>query len=159
MADWTDPKRRTSVAENIARATTPGPVGPDPMTDAPAGSADDLAAEQATVEHHRAATADRRPPMSSPAHGGPGVGRRCGEPRGRAGDRVFAFLTGGASALVILVVVLIALFLLLKAIPSIADDKVNFLTSTQWSIGHDGTLRFGVAGLAYTTVLSSSWRC
>ena len=44
--------------------------------------------------------------------------------------------------------------LLGKGLPSIADDQANFITSTQFSVGK-GQLRFGVAGLLYTTVLSS----
>jgi len=73
----------------------------------------------------------------------------------RFGDRIFATAASGASAIVILIVVLVALFLLIKALPSIVDDKANFLTSTQWNVGKAGELRFGIAGLLYTTVLSS----
>jgi phosphate transport system permease protein len=73
----------------------------------------------------------------------------------RFGDRVFATLAGGASGIVILIVVLVAVFLLLKAVPSIADDKANFLTSTRFDVGKNGTLQFGIAGLLYTTVISS----
>jgi phosphate transport system permease protein len=77
-----------------------------------------------------------------------------GTPKGkvRLGDRVFSGMTTGASAFVVIIVVLVAVFLLIKSIPSIAHDKVNFLTSTQW----DTTgLRFGVAPLLYTTVMIS----
>ena len=81
--------------------------------------------------------------------------------RGAAGPRGCAWATGssadlttGASAFIIVLVVLVAIFLLIKSIPSIADDKVNFLTSTEWS-PTQGNLRFGVAPLLYTTVLVS----
>ena len=40
----------------------------------------------------------------------------------RRGDRIFRTLTSGASGFVILLVLLIAAFLLVKAIPSIVDD-------------------------------------
>jgi phosphate transport system permease protein len=73
----------------------------------------------------------------------------------RLGDRLFAGVAGGASGIVILIVVLVAVFLLIKAGPSIADDKANFLTSTKFNVGRNGTLEFGIAGLLYTTVLSS----
>jgi phosphate transport system permease protein len=73
----------------------------------------------------------------------------------RLGDRLFAGLAGGASGIVILIVILVAVFLVLKAAPSIADDKANFLTSTKFNVGKNGTLEFGIAGLLYTTVLSS----
>jgi phosphate transport system permease protein len=74
--------------------------------------------------------------------------------RVRLGDRVFAGLASGASGFVIVLVVLVAIFLLIKSIPSIAGDKVNFLTSTTWA-PTPGNLRFGVAPLLYTTVVIS----
>jgi phosphate transport system permease protein len=79
-----------------------------------------------------------------------------GTPKGkvRIGDKVFLGLTTGASAFVIVLVLLVATFLLIKSVPSIIDDKVNFLTSTQWS-PTPGNLRFGVAPLLYTTVMIS----
>ena len=67
---------------------------------------------------------------------------------------MFAVLTSGASWIVIILVVLVAAFLLIKAVPSIADDKVNFLTSREFSTSKSD-LRFGIAGLLYTTVLIS----
>ena len=67
---------------------------------------------------------------------------------------MFLALAGGSSVFVILIVVLVGAFLLIKAVPSIANDQANFLTSTEFNIGND-TLRFGIAGLLYTTVLSS----
>lgn len=79
-----------------------------------------------------------------------------GTPKGkiRRGDKVFAALTSGASGFVIVIVILIAVFLVLKAAPSIFHDKANFLFSNEWSTTADD-LRFGVAGLLYTTVLIS----
>jgi phosphate transport system permease protein len=79
-----------------------------------------------------------------------------GTPKGkvRIGDRVFLALTTGASGFVIVLVALVAAFLLIKSIPSIMHDKVNFLTSTEWS-PTPGNLRFGVAPLLYTTVAVS----
>jgi len=51
-------------------------------------------------------------------------------------------------------VTLIAVFLLSQALPSLAKDKVNFLTSTKWAV--DGTpLQFGIANMLWVTVLSS----
>lgn len=75
------------------------------------------------------------------------VGRR------RFGDRVMAGLTAGASSIVILVVVLVAVFLVAKSWHSIADNKGNFF-GTAWSTSADD-LNFGVGGLLWTTVLSS----
>jgi phosphate transport system permease protein len=73
----------------------------------------------------------------------------------RRGDRIFAGAAGAASGVVILIVILVAAFLLIKAVPSIADDKANFLTSTKFAVGKNGALEFGIAGLLYTTVISS----
>jgi phosphate transport system permease protein len=85
-----------------------------------------------------------------------GAGSPFGTMRGkvRRGDRIFSLLASGSSGVVILLVLLVAAFLLIKAVPSILDDKANFLTSTEWSVTK-GDLRFGVAALLYTTVLSS----
>src|ERR1700712_5295831 len=54
-----------------------------------------------------------------------------GSPGGsiRVGDRVMRGLTTGAGAFVVVLIGLVALFLLVKAIPSIVDDKSNFLFS------------------------------
>ncbi len=72
----------------------------------------------------------------------------------RLGDRVLLYLTTGASAFVIGLVLLVAVFLLIKSVPSILADKVNFLTSSAWDTT-PGNLHFGVAPLLYTTVLIS----
>lgn len=98
-----------------------------------------------SVEPLGISTFDDAPPVSGAALGS---GAR------RLGDRVFLALAGGASWAVILLVGLIAAFLLAKAVPSILDDKVNFFTSKEWSTSSDD-LRFGIAGLLYTTVLVS----
>jgi phosphate transport system permease protein len=85
-----------------------------------------------------------------PAFGG---GIRSGG--GRLGDRMFFGLSAGASAFVTLIVVLIAIFLLVTSLPSIFHDKVNFLTSFDWSTrGSD--LRFGIPTLLWVTVIISA---
>jgi phosphate transport system permease protein len=74
---------------------------------------------------------------------------------GQLGDRLFGGAARGAGLLVIVLVTLIAVFLLSQALPALAKDKVNFLTSTQWNV--DGTpLQFGIANLLWVTVLSSA---
>ena len=72
--------------------------------------------------------------------------------KARLGDRLFATLATGASSVVIVIVILIAVFLVLKSAPSIGDDKVNFLTSTAWD---PGNLRFGIVNLLWVTVIIS----
>jgi phosphate transport system permease protein len=80
------------------------------------------------------------------------VGHPAG--RKRLGDRVMHGLTAGAGGFVVLLIALVALFLLIKAIPSITADHDNFLTSRNWDV--DGTvLHYGVLPLLWTTVLIS----
>ena len=52
-------------------------------------------------------------------------------------------------------VLLVAAFLLIQSIPSIVHDKVNFLTSSEWSVV-PGNLRFGIAPLLWVTVIISA---
>jgi len=75
---------------------------------------------------------------------------------GRLGDRIFGGLARTSGALVIALVTLIGVFLLWQAIPAIADDKVNFLTSREWSVGDTGNLRFGILEMLWTTVTASA---
>jgi phosphate transport system permease protein len=70
------------------------------------------------------------------------------------GDRVFVALSTGASALLLLVIVAIAVFLLVRALPAIHADSSNFLTETRWFPDQTPSV-FGVAALAWGTLLSS----
>ena len=92
--------------------------------------------------------------LPKPEGHGPFLTDRATSGTGRLGDRLFGGTATGAGVLVIAVVTLIAVFLLSQALPALAKDKVNFLTSTQWNV--DGTpLQFGIANLLWVTVLSS----
>ncbi|MGW6279700.1 phosphate ABC transporter permease subunit PstC [Kribbella sp. NPDC055071] len=75
-------------------------------------------------------------------------------PVGHLGDRLFGGLARGSGGLVILIVAFVGIFLLALAIPSLLDDKSNFLFSRIWEPGGDQP-RFGIAALFYTTVISS----
>ena len=91
--------------------------------------------------------------LRDPRGHGPLQGDRAST--GRLGDRVFSGTARGASLLVIAIVTLVGVFLLSQAIPALAKNKVNFLTSTQWNV--DGTpLQFGIANLLWVTVVSSA---
>ena len=59
-----------------------------------------------------------------------------------------------AVALLVLLVIFVGVFLLALALPSLLRDQDNFLTSRNWIVAGN-ELRFGVAGLLWTTVLSS----
>jgi phosphate transport system permease protein len=72
----------------------------------------------------------------------------------RLGDRIFSSLATGAGGLIIVFVALIAVFLLLQAVPAIKDDKANFLLSRHWNIS-GSVLDFGVLQLLWTTVVVS----
>jgi len=71
----------------------------------------------------------------------------------RRGERIFKFLTLGAGLLVFVLLGAIAVFLVAKAIPALRADKGNFLTSKAWD--PDGSQVFGVAALAFGTLLTS----
>src|SRR5664280_1889974 len=91
--------------------------------------------------------------LPDPEGHGPFEGDRAST--GRLGDRLFGGTARGAGLLVIAIVTLVGVFLLSQAIPALAKDKVNFLTSTQWNV--DATpLQFGIANLLWVTVLSSA---
>lgn len=72
----------------------------------------------------------------------------------RVGDRVFSALAVGAAIFVVVLVVSVAAFLLKQAVPSLLDNKSNFLLSRDWDV-MPGNLHFGILGMLYTTVLAS----
>ena len=77
-----------------------------------------------------------------------------GRGRGRIGDRVFAALASGSGLFIVVLILLVAVFLVARAIPAIADDQSNFLFSREWSV-EGATLRFGVLDLLWVTVAAS----
>jgi phosphate transport system permease protein len=114
-------------------ASAPSPTGADRRPPDPAGTDTDPA------------------PLSAAGSGTPLARTRA--PRS-IGDRLFAAAAMGSGGLTVAIVILVAVFLLAKAIPAINDDRVNFLFSRDWQV--DGAqLRFGVLDMLYTTALSS----
>lgn len=73
---------------------------------------------------------------------------------GRA-DRIFHAIASTAGSTVVVAVVLIALFLLVRAIPSLGANKANFFTSSQFDTTDPLHLAFGIRDLFTVTVLSS----
>jgi phosphate transport system permease protein len=117
----------------------------------------DLSATPTIASPHGGAVVGSAQPLAisaADAPSVPGAGstvtRRGGKIR--MGDRVFGVMTSGASVLVILIVTLVGVFLAVKSIPSIAADKANFFTSTEFEAG---TLHFGIAALLWVTVIIS----
>ncbi len=70
------------------------------------------------------------------------------------GDRAFRGLASGSGLVIVLLVVFVGIFLLALALPSLLANQDNFLTSRNWTVAGN-QLRFGIAGLLWTTVLSS----
>lgn len=73
----------------------------------------------------------------------------------RWGDTIFHSIAIAAGATIIGVIALMGLFLLIRAVPSLAANKANFITSTEFVTNDSDNLRFGIAGLFQVTVLSS----
>ncbi|TDP39543.1 phosphate ABC transporter membrane protein 1 (PhoT family) [Nocardia ignorata] len=79
--------------------------------------------------------------------------------KGRSGrlnaETIFRWLATAAGATIVAAIALIALFLLIRAVPSLMADNANFFTSTEFSTGDANNLRFGIRDLFMVTVLSS----
>lgn len=73
---------------------------------------------------------------------------------GHAGDLTFRGAAYAAAFLVVMVVLFVGVFLAIIATPSLMHNTASFFTSTSWEVG-TGSLAFGIAGLLWTTVLSS----
>jgi phosphate transport system permease protein len=71
----------------------------------------------------------------------------------RRGDAVFRGVVVSAGMLVFVVLGAIAVFLIVKAVPALQQDKANFFTTKAWGPGVDG--RFGIAALLFGTALTS----
>jgi phosphate transport system permease protein len=91
-------------------------------------------------------------PAEAPISGGGGA-----LPRGHrfGAERVFRLLTTAAGSTVLVIIVAIATFLIVKAIPALRDNSENFFTFQSWFA--DGTPpKFGIAAIAFGTVVTSA---
>jgi phosphate transport system permease protein len=66
----------------------------------------------------------------------------------------FRGLSTASGAMVLVIIVSIAVFLISKAIPALQANDANFLTELTW-FPNENPARFGIAALAFGTVLSS----
>ncbi|BDB44830.1 MULTISPECIES: phosphate ABC transporter permease subunit PstC [Mycobacterium] len=73
----------------------------------------------------------------------------------RRADRLFRSLAAAAGSTIVVAIVLIAVFLLLRAVPSLRANTVNFFTSARFDTTDDQKLAFGISDLLMVTVLSS----
>ncbi len=103
------------------------------------------------------------PAASRPGSGlgtGPGPRRTSGPTTGTGrtaepfGDRVFRGLSVSAGVGLLLVILAIATFLVVRAIPALRANEAGFFTSTDWD-PNALPPRFGIVALAFGTVLSS----
>jgi phosphate transport system permease protein len=70
------------------------------------------------------------------------------------GEVIFRMLAQGSGALLLVIMAVIALFLVLQAIPALQANTTGFLTTLNWA--PDGTpSSFGIAALAFGSVLTS----
>ena len=79
--------------------------------------------------------------------------------RGRAvrrkGDAVFSAMATGSGLAIVIAIALIGVFLLIKAVPSLAADNANFFTFPGFLTTDATNLMFGIRDLLLVTVLSS----
>ncbi|GAA0814851.1 phosphate ABC transporter permease subunit PstC [Spirilliplanes yamanashiensis] len=107
-----------------------------------------------TTDGRRGSAGGGVPPAHTPDS--PGLGGGGGLPRRtRFGmESGFRVLTLAAGAMVLVIIVAIAVFLISKAVPALRANTENFFTFNGWS--PNGTEpRFGIAALAFGTVLSA----
>lgn len=74
---------------------------------------------------------------------------------GRFGDRIFGGASTLSGILVIALVSLIAVFLVVQAVPALLDNSASFFTSRVWAPGGDKPA-FGILEFLWTTVTSST---
>ncbi|MDP7705884.1 MULTISPECIES: phosphate ABC transporter permease subunit PstC [unclassified Mycobacterium] len=72
----------------------------------------------------------------------------------RRADRLFRLVASAAGSTIVAAILLIAVFLLIKAIPSLRANQANFFTSAKFDTSSD-KLAFGIRDLFMVTVLSS----
>ncbi len=118
--------------------------------------ASQTSADQAGEHQRRSSPQPDRAPSGAPASDrSPAVATGVKLAKiSRVGDQVFRGLATGSGALIVLLVVFTGVFLLALALPSLLADQDSFLTSRSWVVAGN-ELRFGIAGMLWTTVLSS----
>jgi phosphate transport system permease protein len=77
------------------------------------------------------------------------------EAKARWGDRLFKSVAAAAGSTITIAIGLIAIFLLVHAIPSLRANHANFFTSAQFDTTNSNHLAFGISDLLMVTVLSS----
>jgi phosphate transport system permease protein len=73
----------------------------------------------------------------------------------RRGDRIFKSIAAAAGSTIVIAIALIAIFLLIRAIPSLRANHANFFTSNEFNTSDAENLAFGIHDLLMVTALSS----
>jgi phosphate transport system permease protein len=73
----------------------------------------------------------------------------------RRDDRLFKSLAAAAGLTIVIAIALIAIFLLVRAVPSLRANHANFFTSAEFNTTKADHLSFGIRDLFMVTVLSS----
>jgi phosphate transport system permease protein len=73
------------------------------------------------------------------------------------GDRLFKLVAAAASSTIVVAILLIATFLLIRAVPSLRANHANFFTSAEFNTSNPHNLAFGIRDLFMVTVLSSTF--
>lgn len=68
---------------------------------------------------------------------------------------MFSALATGSGVFVVALIAAIGIFLLIRAVPSLQANEVNFLFSRVWDTSDPDELKFGILDLAWITVASS----
>jgi phosphate transport system permease protein len=71
------------------------------------------------------------------------------------GDRLFKAIAVAAGSTIVIAIALIAVFLLIRAVPSLRVNHANFFTAWQFDTNDASNLFFGIRDLFMVTVLSS----
>ncbi|MFD4266691.1 phosphate ABC transporter permease subunit PstC [Rhodococcus sp. NPDC058481] len=109
------------------------------------------------------------PRTPTPGDVGTGVGGPLGTPEApitptpaassktvtRPGDRVFTSMATGSAVFITVLIAAIGAFLVWRAVPALARNEVNFLTSSKWDTQDINEMAFGVLDLFQVTVLVS----
>src|SRR6202044_2339080 len=70
------------------------------------------------------------------------------------GDRMFRGLAEGSGVLIVVLIAAIGLFLLVRAVPALAGNQVNFFPyGGNWDAANAAAIQFGVFGLVQVTVM------
>jgi phosphate transport system permease protein len=123
------------------------------MGDYPSRSTDATAGGSGVTGRHTRSAGTGVSPSSyeEPPIGGGGALPRKSRFSVEAG---FRGLSTSAGAVVLVIIVAIAIFLISKAVPALRANTVSFLSYKQW-FPNDTAPKFGIASLAFGTVLSS----